>query len=95
MIATQFPVESIALLAGQLNTQATTLQAQLDQLRVHCQRDPNFQGTAATKYDEYMAEWDTHQKGLMTALHGAQSLLQQLADHLVDVNQRYTTAFTF
>lgn len=93
VIGTTFPVEGIADLASKVKVQRANLESQLNSLRSACQRDPNFSGSAATSYDNYMAEWDASQKQLLQALDGASNLLQRLAQTLQENDSRFASAF--
>jgi WXG100 family type VII secretion target len=93
VIGVNFPVEAIELLAGRLSTEQTKLASELSSLRSACQRDSNFSGSAAVKYDEFLAQWDAHQKGLLEALEGVGRILSQLATHLQQIDSAAAQAF--
>lgn len=93
-VGTNLPVESIEQLASTVKQQATTLQSQLSTLRSQCQRDPNFAGNAAQRYDEYMARWDASQRNLVEALNGAGDLLTQFGAKLRELNEITASQFS-
>lgn len=88
------PTASIGDLAQTVLREANDLEASLNKLRSACQRDPGFTGSAATKYDEYIARWDQHQAGLVSALRDAGALLQQFTDKLHALDQTTAGVFT-
>lgn len=92
-VGTNFPVESIEDLSGKIKSQSANLESTLSSLRAQCQRDPQFTGTAATKYDEYLSQWDSSQRTMLTSLNGAATLLDQLAAHLREVGDAAANAF--
>lgn len=77
---TNLPIEQIEQLAAEVQRQSGDVVSQLSALRSACQRDPNFTGNAADRYDEYMRQWDVHQKALADNLEGAGQLLRRFAD---------------
>jgi len=85
-IGTNLPVQSIIDLAATVKSQSAKVMGELASLRSACQRDPNFTGTAASRYDEYMQQWDVHQKALAENLDGAGQLLQSFADRIADLD---------
>jgi len=93
MIGTTFPVEGIEQLAQRVKSEAAKLRTELDALRAACQRDPNFTGAAAARYDEYMQKWDSGQRQLLEALDGAGNILQQLGARLREQDQAFATSF--
>lgn len=93
MVGPNFPVDSIDQLAGTIRTQTANLEGTLNSLRAQCQRDPNFMGNAASKYDEYLSHWDASQKTMVESLNGAASLLAQLAAQLRTDDQTAANAF--
>lgn len=92
-VGTNFPVESIEELSGKLRSQTANLESTLSSLRAQCQRDPNFTGNAATKYDEYLSHWDSSQHTMVESLNGAASLLNQLAAHLRELGDAAANSF--
>ena len=86
MSLTNLPVEDIEQMAATVKQQSQEILAKLSQLRSACQRDPSFTGSAADRYDEYMEQWDTHQKALTDNLEGAGELLTRYAAKLHEVN---------
>ncbi len=94
MITANLPLSEISDLATQIQTQVETLTTTLDTLRTACQRDAGFTGSAATKYDEYMASWDTHQAGLVEALSGAGQLLASFVTSLDEFDETTGNAFS-
>jgi uncharacterized protein YukE len=93
MVGANFPVDSIETLSGTIRTQTANLEGTLNSLRAQCQRDPNFVGNAASKYDEFLSQWDASQKTLVESLNGAASLLAQLATTLREDDQAAASAF--
>lgn len=85
-LGANLPTASIAELGNKIMQEASTLEADLNKLRAACQRDPSFTGSAAVKYDEYISQWDQSQKGMVEALRGAGSLLQDFAAKLEELN---------
>lgn len=88
------PVESIGGLADDVLREAANLESALGSLRARCQRDPSFTGTAATRYDEYMARWDQHQAQLLEALRGAGNLLKDFHTTLAEHDDRAGAGFS-
>jgi uncharacterized protein YukE len=79
------PVESVEMLASNIKTQAETLQSTLSNLRSQCTREASFTGQAASRYDEFLVEWDSSQSRLMEAINGAGSVISNLAtNHRAD-----------
>jgi uncharacterized protein YukE len=79
---TNLPVEDIEQLAATVKSQADQVLQKLDELRAAVQRDPNFTGSAADRYDEYLSKWDVHQKALAENLDGAGTILSSYAARL-------------
>jgi WXG100 family type VII secretion target len=92
-IGINLPVESIEQLAANVKSESSKLESQLSALRAQCQRDPNFQGNAAQRYDDYMAKWDSSQRQLLEALNGAGNLLTQFATNLRELNEQTANQF--
>lgn len=82
MVGDNFPVDSIEQLSGTIRSQTANLEGTLNSLRAQCQRDPNFTGNAASKYDEYLSHWDASQRTMIESLDGAATLLAQFAAQL-------------
>ncbi len=93
MIGTNFPVDSIEQLAQKVKSEADKLRSDLNTLYAACQRDPNFNGAAAAKYDEYLKQWQTAQQQLVDALQGAAGILTKLGSTLRETDQAVARAF--
>jgi uncharacterized protein YukE len=93
VIGINFPVEALEELANRLVTEQSKLESQLAALRATCQRDPSFSGSAADRYDEYLAQWDRGAATLLGGLEGASRILQQLASHLRQTDSALAQGF--
>jgi uncharacterized protein YukE len=93
-LGTNLPVESIEQLAATVKQQSASMQSQLSTLRAQCQRDPNFAGNVAQRYDEYMTKWDASQRNLVEALDDAGNLLTQFSARLRELNEAVAAQFS-
>ena len=84
---TTIPVEGVQTLATTVKSQSQKILNELTALRAVCARDPAFTGNAAQKYDEYMQQFDVHQKALATNLEGAGQILEKFAAAVLQANQ--------
>lgn len=81
-LGANLPLASIQELATTLQTDAGALRDQLGALLQRAQRDPNFTGTAADRYDGYIHQWNAGQQQMLQALESAAALLHQFHDRL-------------
>lgn len=93
IIGFSFPVEGIEDLAARVHGQRQSLETDLTALRSACQRNTIFSGTAASKYDEYLEQWDVNMLGLCQALEGVGNILKQLSLLLQETDSAAAQAF--
>lgn len=92
-VGTLITVEQLQALAGRIESQASSLESTLSALRRDVTRDDSFQGSAATAYDDFLVKWDTNQRNLLDAMHGAGQILANLANTTEENNQRAAVSF--
>jgi len=92
-VGTNIPVEEIEALAARIQQQAGTLESTLASLRQQCTREASFTGSAASKYDDFLAKWDGSQRTLLEAIRGAGSVLSSLATTVRANNDAAASSF--
>jgi uncharacterized protein YukE len=87
------PLASISELSAKLRSEWSKMEGQINDLRTQAQRDPNFTGNAAEKYDQYMDDWAKNANGLNLAIEGAANLLKQFHEQLELLNGQVANGF--
>jgi uncharacterized protein YukE len=84
-ISENLPVQSIQDLSTNLAKQASDLNTTITSLRQAVQKDPNFTGNAADKYEGFMVKWGQSQQQMIEAIQGAGDLLAKYAAKLTEL----------
>ncbi|WP_431606708.1 WXG100 family type VII secretion target [Mycolicibacterium neoaurum] len=93
-VGTNIPVERVEELAARVQREAGSLEASLNSLRSACQREENFTGSAAQRYDEFLTQWDQNQQALLQSIRGAGDILSRLASVVRENNDAAASALT-
>jgi WXG100 family type VII secretion target len=86
-LGTKLTTADIQELANTIETERSSFETQINQLRARCVREEGFQGSAAEAYDGWMDRWKQAADNMDQALIGARDLLQRFHDHLEEINQ--------
>jgi uncharacterized protein YukE len=92
-LGTNIPVEELEALAARIQQQTASLESNLASLRQQCTREASFAGSAASRYDDFLAKWDGSQRTLLEAIRGAGNVLSNLATTTRANNDAAAAAF--
>ena len=93
-LSAKMDVAQIQDLAGRVNRERANLESTLNQLRSSVTRGAEFEGNAAAQYDQFLANWATHQQGMIQAMLDAGQLLHRYAEALSDLEDQVSRGFS-